>query len=218
VTQHGLRDCLLSIYSVFKFPVPLFDATKDLVPAHFLYRAGDKMLGKELPALAHLVQETLHVHTDGSLVLFVGFCKYETKWDLPFAELIDEFQVDPLGGMTAVDEREDHYKVRPFPQVVFDHFFPFLPLRLGAFGKAIAGKVHEVPFVIDRKMIDQLRFAGSAGCLGQFVIVAKHIDQRRLADVAAADKGVLRPVWLWTLEIVRAADDINGRANDHAVE
>ena len=81
-----------------------------------------------------------------------------------------------------------------------------------------AGKVHEVPFVIDRKMIDQLRFAGSAGCLGQFVIVAKHIDQRRLADVAAADKGVLRPVWLWTLEIVRAADDINGRANDHAVE
>lgn len=176
------------------------------------------MLGKELPALAHLVQKTLHVHADGTLVLFVGLCKNETKWDLPIAQGIDKFQVDLLGRMTTVDEGKDGYEVGPFPQIVFDHFFPFLPLRLGNLGEAIAGKVHQVPFTIDRKMIDQLRFAGSSRSLGQSIVVAKHIDQRRLAYVAAADKGVFRPVGLWAMKIVRAADDIDGRANDHAVE
>lgn len=176
------------------------------------------MLGKELPGVTHLVQEGLDVRAHGPLVLFVRFCKYETKRDLPFTQVTDKSQVDLLRGMTAVDEDEDGYEVGAFPQVVFDHFFPFLPLRLGALGKAIAGKVHEIPLIIDRKMIDQLRLAGDTGSLGQFVVIAKHVDQRGLADVTATDKGIFGPVRLWALEIVRAADDIDGRANDHTVE
>src|SRR5580692_10707280 len=99
------------------------------------------MLGKELPAGAHPVQEILYIPADSTLVLFVGLCKYKTKGDLPFAQRIDKFQVDLLRRVTAVDEDKDRYQGRPFPQIVFDHFLPFLPLGLGDFGKAVAGKV-----------------------------------------------------------------------------
>ena len=117
--------------------------------------------------------------------------------------------------MPAVDENKYIDEVLAFTEIVFDHLFPFFPLVYRYLGEAITRQIDDIPGVVDIEMVDQLCLPGSAGGLCQFVVFAKHIDHRRLADVTASDKGVLRPVGFRTLRIVGTADHINGGMDVH---
>ena len=117
--------------------------------------------------------------------------------------------------MPAVDEHKDTHQVLSFAEIVFDHFLPFFPLALGDFGEAITRQIDHIPFVIDIEMIDQLGLPGSIGGLGHLVIIAKHVDQRGFADVAATDEGILGTIRHRAFGIIRAADDVYGGMNVH---
>ena len=175
------------------------------------------MLGQELPGGAHFIQEVFYIFADGTLVLFICLGEDDAKRDLPLAQPIDEFEVILLGAVAAVDKDENGHQVFAFAEVILDHFFPFFPAGQGNLGEAITGKVDDIPFVVDVEMIDQLGLTGGTGGLGQFLTVADHIDQGRLADIAAADKSIFRPVRFRTLSIIRAAYHVDGGMNDHIV-
>jgi len=176
------------------------------------------MLGQELPGAAHFIQEVFYILADGTLILLIRFGEDQAKRDLPLAQLIDKFEIIFLRAVPTVDEDENSHQVFAFAKVILDHFLPFFPAGQGNLCKAIAGQIDDIPLVVDIEMIDQLGFAGGAGGLGQLVIVANHIDQRGLADIAAADKGIFRPVRFRTLGILRAADHIDGGMNVHIVK
>src|SRR6185437_10487394 len=142
--------------------IHLPDEVQDLIPAHFLYGTGNEMLRQELPGGAHAGEKGFYIGADSSLVLLISLCEDKGKRDLPLSEPVDEFQIDLLRGMTAVDKHEDMSQVFPLPQIVFDHLLPFLSLRLGHFGEPITREVDHIPCVVDIEMIDELRLTGRA--------------------------------------------------------
>jgi len=88
------------------------------------------MLRQELPGGAHLRQKIPDVGTDDALIFFVCLREDQTKRDLPFPEAVDEFQVELLGGVPAVDKNKNIHEVLPFAEIVLDHLFPFFALGL----------------------------------------------------------------------------------------
>lgn len=215
----GADDCSSSARSAFgiELPIHFFDQAKDLIPPHLLDSAGNKMLGKELPGSAHLFQEVLDILADNALGFFVRLREHQAERDIPFSKPFQEFQVYLLRAMTGVDQYEHRLQVLPLTQIVLDHLLPPSPVRLPNLGKAVAGQIHDIPFVIDRKMVDQLRLAGSAGGLGQLFITGKHVDQGRLPHIASSDKSIFGPVGRRALCMIRAADDVSGGADDHNI-
>lgn len=100
VLKHGQGNCLppskkifqitpfsdhpLLLRLTFKFTVHFPYQAQYLIPAHFLYCAGNKVLRQKLPGLTHFLQEGLYVGSYDTLVLFIGLCKDKRKLNLPF--------------------------------------------------------------------------------------------------------------------------------------
>src|SRR5215475_3171220 len=111
---------------LFKLLVPVRDQAQDLLSSRFFYGAGDKILRQELPGFPHFFEERLHVRADRALAFLVGFRKNEREGHLPFAEAIDELEVELLRRMAAIYEHKDIDEVLAFAQIIFDHLLPFL--------------------------------------------------------------------------------------------
>ena len=211
VSGDGVREGFLpfGVHGLFhSFPVCIGDKFEDLVAAHFFYGAGDEMPGQELPCLPHFREKGFYIRADGALVLFVGLGEDQGKRDLPFSEAIDEFEIELLWGVAAVDEDEDMDEVFAFAEIILDHLLPFLSLALRHFGKPVAGEIDHIPRIIDVEMVDELRLSGRAGGLGQAVVESEHIDHRGFTDVAATDKSIFRSVGCGALRKVGAADHV----------
>ncbi len=143
-----------------------------------------------------LFTEHLFVAFDAACELcgrqFVGFGKDDAERnDLP-AEHFDKAQVDLLGLQSGIDQHEQ--EVHPFASeyVVGDDFGELVALGFRCAGVTVTGQIDQIPTVVDAEMVDKPRLARGAGNFGQAAATCEHIDQRRLADVAAADEGELR--------------------------
>ena len=77
-------------------------------------------------------------------------------------------------------------------QVVRDEGAEASPLLLADLRVAVAGKIHQIPSVVDREEIDQLRFARDLRNLRQPLRAGEHVDERRFPDVRAADEREFR--------------------------
>ena len=108
------------------------------------------------------------------------------------AQHFDEAQVDLLGLQSGIDQHEQ--EVHPFASeyVVGDDFGELVALGFRCAGVTVTGQIDQIPTVVDAEMVDKPRLARGAGNFGQAAATCEHIDQRRLADVAAADEGELR--------------------------
>jgi len=165
------------IASCIELLVHLPDKRKDLVPSHLLDSAGDKMLREELPGHAHLVQEVFDVLAHRTLIFLIGLGEHQAKGNIPFPQPLQKFKVYLLGTMPGVDKHEHRDKVLSLTQVILDHLLPSPSLRLRDLSKAIAGQVHDIPLIVDIKMVDQLRLSRSTGSFGQLVVAGQHVDE-----------------------------------------
>ena len=59
-------------------------------------------------------------------------------------------------------------------------------------------------------MIDEHGLSGGRTGLGQSLAAGEHVDERRLAHVTAADKGILGQFGVGTLAVIAIADLIFG--------
>ena len=64
-------------------------------------------------------------------------------------------------------------------------------------------------------MVDEERLARCRGGLGQFLVACQHIDEAGLADIGAADEGVLGAMVLRALADEGAALDVSGVLDLH---
>ena len=103
----------------------------------------------------------------------------------------DEAQVNILHVVAGIQEDEQHHQLLAPVHVVPDDVAELRPLLVRKPGVPVAGKVHEVPVVVDEEMVDELRLARGLGGLRQAGIAGQGVDERGLAHVGAADEGEL---------------------------
>ena len=88
-----------------------------------------------------------------------------------------------------IDQNEEEVELLAAEHVVGDELRELAPHGLRRAGVAVTGQIHEIPRVVDAEVVDQPGFARSSRDLGQPVAAGEHVDERRFADVAAADEG-----------------------------
>ena len=116
----------------------------------------------------------------------------------------------------------------PAPPTPSTSWLPAPAAALTYFGKTITRQVDDIPFGFgcftctirrnDLKVVNELCFSRRGGCFGQFIIVAKHVDQRGFTHVAPADKCILRPVGFGAFVKGGTADQVLGRFDDHGAK
>ena len=87
----------------------------------------------------------------------------------------------------------------PKDGVVGDELRELAALRLRGAGVAVARQVDQIPAVVDAEVVDEPRLAGGRRDLGQPLAAGEHVDERRLAHVAASDEGDVAQVVLRNL-------------------
>ena len=107
---------------------------------------------------------------------------------------VNKLAVNLLLLVSDVDEHKDIAELLTLKDIGAYHLVELVLHGLGAFGIAVSGEVDEIPFVVDDEMVDEQRLTGSGGSLCQAFVVAKHVDETRLADIASSDEGKLRLV------------------------
>jgi len=135
----------------------------------------------------------------------VGLREDDPEGDAVHAEHLDESEVDFLGFEARIDQNEEVVQLFALEDVVGDELREFAHGRLRGAGIAISGQIDQVPFAVDLKMVDQTGLSGCPRHLGQPVAPREHVDQRRLAHVAAADEGNVAQVVLGHLTDLRTA-------------
>ena len=140
------------------------------------------MLGESRP-------EPLHTLLLLGFRELVGLGKDDGERNAVFAQHLDKAQVDLLGFEADVRQHEQEVHLLAFEYVVGDELRKLSALRLRRAGIAVAGQVDEIPRVVDAEMVHQPGFAGCSRHFGQASAGGEHVDERRLADVAAPDEG-----------------------------
>ena len=123
---------------------------------------------------------------------FVGLGEDESEGDLVFNEPADKLQVDFLRSVAGVDEDESATEVFAFEQVFGNKFVELIPQLLGHFGIAVAGKIDELPGLVDFKEVDLAGTAGRFGNPSETGFVGEHVNQRGLSDIGATNESELR--------------------------
>ena len=77
-----------------------------------------------------------------------------------------EFHVNFLRLVSGVNEHKDVDEVASFDKIIFDHLLPLCFFGFADLCPAIAGKVNQIPGLINQEVIDQLSFSRPSGDLG----------------------------------------------------
>ena len=170
--------------------VDAFDVVKHLLPSQFLFRGSHEVRRKLFPLFLQFLQVVLHVFAQLGCAQLVRFGEDDGEGHAVFAQPFDELQVYLLRLVAAVDE-DKQASERLAPEYVFGNDFLNLFLgRFAAFCISVTGQVHQIPFFVDEKMVDEERFARCGRCHGQLRVAGEHVDEARLAHVRTSDEGV----------------------------
>ena len=165
------------------------DEGEDLFAPGAFLRRGDEHRRQLLPLFGERRAEALHALLLLGLRELVGLGEDDGERDAVLAQHLDEAQVDLLGFEPDVRQHEQEVHLLALENVVGDEFRELSALRLRRAGVAVAGQIDEIPGVVDAEMVHQTGFAGRSRHLGQPSAGGEHVDERRLADVAAPDEG-----------------------------
>lgn len=95
-----------------------------------------------------------------------------------FAEPAAEIQIIFLRLMATVDQHKNTLQVFPDSEIPPDEFFPSRAIGLSGLRKAVPRQIHQIPRVVDQKMIDKLSFARGLRGLGQLAVARERVDER----------------------------------------
>lgn len=73
--------------------------------------------------------------------------------------------------MSGIEENEQFSQLFSVDYVRGNHPFDFISFTLWHFGKAISGKIDDIPFFVDEKMIYESCLSGSGRCLAEVFVV-----------------------------------------------
>ena len=120
----------------------------------------------------------------------VRLCQDEVIADRRAVEHLHDVAVDVLEPVASVDQDEGAFEHLTPAQIVVDEETPALDHVLGSFGETIAGHVDEANLdrLADVEEVQFLRATRRIRCAGECFSVQERIEERRLADVRAAEK------------------------------
>ena len=96
----------------------------------------------------------------GTELQFVGLGHEDMDGHVGLGGPFEHQQVEILERMADVHHQYQPHQHLAFGQIVVQVFLPLVALALGHLGVAVAGQVHQAPFVVQGKKVDQLRAAG----------------------------------------------------------
>ena len=80
--------------------------------------------------------------------------------------------------MAGIDEHKHTTEIGSVDEVIRDEILKFLALVARCLGVAIAGEIHQRPFLVDKKEVDEPGPSRGAGYLGEILFAAECIDER----------------------------------------
>ena len=171
----------------------------------FLFRRGNKYRRQFLPCFAQHLLVGIQVLQHLAGAQLVGLGKYNGKGHTAGTQPLDKLQVDFLCLQTYIDQQKHVYQLFALQNIAVNHLLQFLHLFLGTLGKSVAWQIHQIPLVINNKVVDEQRFTGCSTGLGQILLAGEHIYQARFAYVRTTNKGVLGLGILRTHRLHRSA-------------
>ena len=109
--------------------------------------------------------------------------------------------------MAAVDEDKEAGHLLALQDIGLYDALNLLLSFLSASGVAIAGKVDDIPVLVDQEMIDEHCFSGGCGCHGKPFPPCQHIDKAGFSNVGTSDEGVFGECPAGAFIYVCIADD-----------
>ena len=91
-----------------------------------------------------------------------------------------------------IDEHEEVCHLLALEDVCLDDLRELVLCLLTTLGVAISWEVHQVPRIVDDKVIDEHRLTRCGRCHGQLGLAGEHIDEARLTYIRSTDKCILR--------------------------
>ena len=88
-----------------------------------------------------------------------------------------------------MSEYEQEVHLLALEHIVGDDFGELAAFGFRRAGVSVAGQIHQIPCVVDQEVVDEPCLAWRSRYFGQPLPSGEHVDERRLADVAAPDEG-----------------------------
>ena len=175
-------------------------------------------MGREfLPLFGQGVQELLYVLGQAASAQFIGLGEDDAKGNGVLTQPFNELQVYLLGLVAAVYEDKERCQLGALQDVVVDYAGELVLLALAALGIAVAGQIHKIPVLVDKKVVDEQCLTGCGRCHGQALAVSQHVDEAGFTHVGTAYECVLGHAVLRAFAYVRVADYEFGALNLHFV-
>ena len=170
----------------------------------------DEIRRQFLPLLRELGEVVLDVRGELALRELVGLREDYAEGNAVLAEPFDELEVDALRLMARINKKKEVHHLFATQDIARYHPLQFVPLLLSPLGIAIAGKVDEIPLIINNKVVDEYRLARCGRRLGEARPARQHVDKAGLAHIASSYKSEFRQFSLGTLVHTGTADDVFG--------
>ena len=143
-----------------------------------------------LPLLGEAVEIAFYVLALALRAQLVGLGEDDGEGHSILAQPFDELEVYGQWLVAYVDEQEEVGHLFASEDVVLDDLRELVLGLLAALRVAIAGKVDEIPGLIDEEMVDEHCLARCGRGHGQLGLAGEHVDEARLAHVGAAYEGI----------------------------
>ncbi len=108
-----------------------------------------------LPFFGQRGQECLYVSVKRVSAGFVRFCKDDSEWNSVLTEPSDKLQVNLLRLKTAVYQYEKAGETVPAENVLPNDSLNLHLLLPAALCVAISRQIHQIPFLVYKKMVDE---------------------------------------------------------------
>ena len=167
------------------------DVVEHLLAACLVLRRRDEVRRQLRPPVLQLLHPLQGIALGTTSRQLVGLGEDDGERHVALAQPVDELAIDELLIVTDVDKHKEVGQLPALQHVLRYHLLKFVAHGLGSRRIAVAGKVNQIPLVVDDEVVDEQRLAGLGRRLGQSLVVAEHIDETRLANVGATDEGKL---------------------------